>query len=160
MKSRISNPYVAPFLLWHALGAKTVEMMLASAQVITHRTGRMASAGFSPSSTNRQELALMAQEKFDAGARSMLAMTTHLVSLSPLLGVRLFTHMLRTSTAMMSLANSRTAAQSMARQGALARTLGSARARNLSADLGRLVAHGVKPFHTRAVANAKRLGKR
>jgi len=160
MKSRFGNPYVAPFLLWHALGARTVEMMFASAQVIAHRTGRMASAGFSPSPTDRQELALMAQEKINAGARSMLAMTTHLVSLSPLIGVRLFDHMLRTSTAMISLANSRTAGQSLARQGALARTLGSTRARDLSADFGRLVAHGVKPFHAKAVANAKRLGKR
>ena len=160
MKSRLSNPYVTPFVLWQAIGARTVELMLASSQVIAHRTQRMALAGPTPSLRDQKEFALMAQEKIDVGARSMTAMTTHLLSVGQLLGVQLVAQALKTSAAMLSLANSRTLRQSLARQAALARTMQSRSAQTLSADVGRLVDKGMKPFHAAAVSNARRLTRR
>jgi hypothetical protein len=43
-------------------------MMSASAQVIGHRTGRMALAGPAPNARDRREIALMGQQKIEAGA--------------------------------------------------------------------------------------------
>ncbi|MDB5795853.1 MAG: hypothetical protein JWR25_2232, partial [Noviherbaspirillum sp.] len=37
-----------PLLMWSSLAFKTTEMLLASAQVIGHRTARMANAGAIP----------------------------------------------------------------------------------------------------------------
>src|SRR5664279_4822825 len=65
---------LSPFILWGDLATKTVEMMLASAQVIGHRTGRMALAGPAPNARDRREFALMGQEKIEAGTQSAQAM--------------------------------------------------------------------------------------
>jgi hypothetical protein len=46
-------------MLWGDLATKTLEMMLASAQVIGRRTGRMALAGDAPNARERREFALM-----------------------------------------------------------------------------------------------------
>jgi hypothetical protein len=44
-RNYLGYSYFVPFILWSDLATKTLEMMLASAQVIGHRTGRMALAG-------------------------------------------------------------------------------------------------------------------
>jgi len=48
-----------PLLLWMKLGVRTNEMLVASAQVIGHRTARMASATPIPSEPDQREFALM-----------------------------------------------------------------------------------------------------
>jgi hypothetical protein len=70
--------------------------------------------------------------------------------------------MLTGATAMMSLAASRTAGQSMARQAKLVRTMtqSAVTVSQLSSSAARLAKRGVKPIHSQATANAKRLGKR
>ncbi len=44
-RNYLGYSYFVPFMLWSDLATKTREMVLASAQVIGHRTGRMALAG-------------------------------------------------------------------------------------------------------------------
>jgi len=51
--------YSLPLVLWRDLATKTLEMMLASAQVIGHQTGRMALAGPAPNARDRREFTLM-----------------------------------------------------------------------------------------------------
>jgi hypothetical protein len=154
--------HLLPLVLWSDLATKTLEMMLASAQVIGHRTGRMALAGAAPSARDRREFALMGQEKIEAGAQSVQAMAAHLMSMSQPWGALAFPHLLRTSAAFVSLASSRTPSQLIARQAALARALGQSAVRmaDVSKDATRLAHRGLKPIHARATANAKRLAKR
>lgn len=141
---------------------KTGEMMLASAQVIGHRTARMAAAGATPGARDRRELALMGSEKLEAGARSGQAMAACLLSMNPQWGAQAFQNMMRTTAAVLALAGSRTPAQLFARQAALAHALGQAAvgALDLSHGATRLAQRGLKPVHARATANAKRLGRR
>ena len=154
--------FTNPFLVWTRLAWKTGEMMLASAQVIHHRTGRMATAGATPSVRDRREFALMGQEKLEAGVESAKAMAAQLMTLNPLLGARAVKHMMSGAAAVMSLAASRTAGQAMARHAKLVRTMtqSAATAAQLSGAAARLAHRGLIPIHSRATANAKRLGKR
>ena len=162
MKPRRAASFTNPFLVWTRLAWKTGEMMLASAQVIQHRTGRMAAAGAAPSARDRREFALMGQEKVEAGVESASAMAAQMMAMNPLLGPRAFRHMMAGAGALMSLAASRTAGQAMARHAKLVRTMteSAATAAQLSGATARLAQRGLKPIHSRATANAKRLGKR
>ena len=151
-----------PFMLWSDLATKTLEMMLASAQVIGHRAGRMALAGPAPNARDRREFALMGQEKIEAGAQSAQAMAAHLMTMSQPWGALAFRHVLRSSAAFMSLASSRTPSQLIARQAALARALGQSAVSmaDVSKSATKLAHRGLKPIHAKATANAKRLAKR
>jgi DNA-binding transcriptional regulator YdaS (Cro superfamily) len=62
----------------------------------------------------------------------------------------------------MSLASSRTPSQLIARQAALARALGQSASSmaQVSGSAAKLAHRGLKPIHSKATANAKRLGKR
>ena len=154
--------YFGPFTLWSDLATKTMEMMLASAQVIGHRTGRMALAGPVPNARDRREIALMGQEKIEAGVQSAQAMAEHMMAMSQPLGALAFRHILRSSTALLSLASSRTPSQLIARQAALARALGQSAVSmaDVSKSATKLARRGLKPIHAKATANAKRLRKR
>lgn len=151
-----------PFMLWSDLATKTLEMMLASAQVIGHRTGRMALAGPAPNARDRREFALMGQEKIEAGAQSTQAMAAHMMTMSQPWGALAFRHLLQNSAAFMSLASSRTPSQLIARQAALARVLAQSAVSmaDVSKRATKLAHRGLKPIHAKATANAKRLGKR
>jgi len=157
-----SRSYRSPLLLWSDLALKTTEMMLASAQVIGHRTARIAAAGAAPSARDRREFALMGSEKLEAGARSGQAMATYLMTMNPLWGAQAVRNMMHTTVAVMALAGSRTPAQMVARQAALARALGQTAVGVLDVSHGatRLAQRGLKPVHAKATANAKRLGRR
>ena len=155
-------PYFLPLVLWSDLATKALEMMLASAQVIGYRTGRMAQAGPAPNARDRREFALMRQEKIEAGAHSAQAMAARMMTMSQPWGALAFRHLLQNSAALMSLASSRTPSQFMARQAALARALGQSASSvaHVSGSAAKLAHRGLKPIHARATANAKRLGKR
>jgi hypothetical protein len=118
------HSYFLPLMLWSDLTTKTLKMMLASAQVIGHRTGQLALAGPAPNARNRREFALMGQEKIEAGAQSAQAMAAHMLTMSQPWGALAFRQILRNSAAFMSLASSRTPSQLIARQAALPRVLG------------------------------------
>ena len=149
-------------MLWNSLAVNTAEMMLASAQVIGHRTRRMAFAGATPSARDRREFALMGREKLDAGAQSVLAMAAYLLNRHQQLGVQAVSAMLRSTSALMMLATSRTPAQVIARQTVLARALANSAVSlaGASTDAAGLTHRALKPLHSRATANAKRLGRR
>ena len=53
---RINAPN--PFLIWSGLALKTSEMMVASAEVISHRASRMAMSGVVPSEYDQREFVL------------------------------------------------------------------------------------------------------
>ena len=161
-RSRIRRSYSNPFLVWADLALKTGEMMFASAQVIGHRTGRMAAVGSKPSARDRREFTLMGQEKVEAASASARSMTSHMVRANTQLGTRAVQQMLTGVTDIMALAASRTAGQSIARQAKLVRTMtrSAGTASQLSASAARLAQRGLNPIHSRATANAKRLGKR
>ena len=119
---RIRTPsFTNPFLVWTRLAWKTGEMMLASAQVIQHRAGRMAVAGAKPSARDRGEFALMGQEKIEAGVESASAMAAQMIAMNPLLGTRAVKNMMTGAAALMSLATSQTASQAMARHAKVVR---------------------------------------
>jgi hypothetical protein len=140
---------------------KTGEMMVASAQVIAHRTGCMAFAGPTPS-VRDHEFTLMGQEKSEAAAESARAMATQMMTMNSQLGARAAKQMLEGAPAMMSLAASRTPGQAIRRQAKLVRTMARSAGvtSQLSGSAARLAQRGVKPIHFRATRNAKRLGKR
>jgi hypothetical protein len=161
--NRSKTPSFAnPFLLWTGIAWKTGEMMLASAQVIHHRLGRIAAAGPTPNARDRRELALMTQEKMEAAIESAYAVATQMVAMNPLLGAQVAAHMMRGATAVMSLAASRTAGQAIARQAKLIRTMMEAApaATQLSGAAARVVRRGLNPIHSRATENAKRLSSK
>ena len=154
--------WVTPFVLWNDVAIKAAEMMLASAQVIGHRTRRMALAGPEPSTSDRREFALMAREKVEAGGKSAQAMAAHVVTMYQPWGIQAFRDTLRCTAAFMSLANSRTPGQLSARQTAFARALGQSAVgmAGVSKSAARLAHRGLKPIHAKATANAKRLRSR
>jgi hypothetical protein len=78
-----------PFWIWSELTFKTGEMMLASAQVIGHRTNRMAQAG-PPNARDQREFALMGQEKIAAATESAQAMALSMIKLNRQFGALAF----------------------------------------------------------------------
>jgi hypothetical protein len=151
-----------PFLAWTNLAWKVGEMSMASAQVIAHRTTRMAAAGANPSASDQQEFTRMGQEKIDAATESAQAMGLQLLNMNLKFGARVFRHMVTGGAAMVSLAGSRDVGQFVTRQAKLAQAVSqsAATAAQMSHSTVQLAAHGLKPIHARATANARRLGKR
>lgn len=154
--------FANPMAVWSGLAWKTAEMLMASAQVIGHRTGRLASAGTQPNVRDRREFALMGQEKMDAATESAQAMATQLTAMNLQFGLRSFQHLMTLSAALMSLASSRTAGQSIARHTYLVRAMtdSAATASTISASALRLAHDGLRPIHARATANARRLARK
>ena len=151
-----------PFALWNELALRTGEMLLASAQVIGHRTHRMAKAGHNPGLRDRREFSRMGLEKVEAAGESMWAMGQQLTAANVQLAMRAWQDAAAAGTAWMSLSASRTLPQLMQRQTQWTRTLSqSAQSATRMAEVtARTAKHGLKPIHSRATANAKRLGRR
>lgn len=151
-----------PLWVWADLARKMGEMSMASAQVIAHRTTRMAAAGPVPNARDRREFTRMGQEKVEASAESARAIAAHLTTSNLNLGARAFSQMMSATTAFWSLAASRTPAQFIARQAKLATTVtrSTMTAAEVSTSSARLAKRGLKPIHARATANARRLGNR
>ncbi len=150
-----------PLLQWTTLANQASEMMLASAQVISHRTGRMAAAGPAPSADDLDEFSLMTQEKFEAAAESSWSVAEHCLQLNQQLWMQMLTQMQAGMTAMMSAAASSNIAESMTHHAtAIAAMSPTADAHaqfaNAAADLAR---RALDPIHARATANAERLGR-
>lgn len=154
--------YFTAMQVWNDFAVQSAEIAVASAQVIGHRTGRLAAAGAAPSARDQKEFVLMGQEKFEAGTQSAFAMAAHMMTMNQSLGVQAFENLMRSTTALLSLANSTTPKQLGARQAELARALeqSALTATDLTESATRLAHHGLKPIHAKVRANAKRLGKR
>ncbi len=149
--------------MWSRLAWKTGEMAIASAQVIGHRTSRLALAGSVPSACDQREFALMGQEKGDAALESAQAVGVSMLMLNQQFTALAFKQMLSASVALISIAASRTAAESVDRQSKLVRdtmTSSVVAASKLSGSTAELARRALKPVHTRISGNVRRLGKR
>ena len=141
---------------------KTGEMMLASAQVINHRTGRIAAAGPSPDSRDRREFTLMGQEKIAAASESAQAIAARMLTLNQQMGTLAFNQLVAGTAGIMSVATAQTIAQSSKAQAELVRDTMSSSAKaaaQLADSVAQIAHHGMKPVHSRATANAKRLSR-
>ena len=157
------NMFVNPLLMWTQLAWQTGEMAVASSQVIGHRSRRLALAGPVPNARDQHEFARMSQEKSAAALESVQAAGLPMVALGQQVALFAFKQMFSTSMALMSIAASRTTAESATRQAKLASdTLNNsmAAASDLSVSTVKLARSALKPVHTRVKSNARRLGKR
>ncbi|NDP41808.1 MAG: hypothetical protein GZ089_03665 [Aromatoleum sp.] len=154
--------FAHPMAVWSGLAWKTAEMLMASAQVIGHRTGRLPAAEVQPNGRDRREFALMGQEKMNATTESAQGMATQLTAMNLQFGLRSFQHLMTLSAALMSFASSRSAGQSIARHTRLVRAMtdSAATASTISASALRLAHDGLGPIHARATANARRLAQK
>ncbi|HVO90368.1 MAG TPA: polyhydroxyalkanoate granule-associated phasin [Casimicrobiaceae bacterium] len=144
-----SNPAAS----WFQFTLRYGEMMLASQQVIAHRTARMLSASGIPNARDRREFARMHHEKAEAAALALFGMWAQLVDFNQRLYMR-----------------SLGPAGFIALTDALPRDAASRRRRRLAATrlvrdgnrlTGALAHAALKPIHAKATANARRLrGKR
>jgi hypothetical protein len=150
------------FFLWTQLAWKTGVMMLDSAEVIGHRTGRMAVAGARPTVRDQREFMRMSQEKFEAAFESMQAMAMHMTGVHARFGMRAFEQSSAAVAALASVLASRTAHEAVGRQTALLSSLAGTplAVSQFSDSVARLVHAGIAPIHARASANAKRLRRR
>jgi len=163
MATRSRQPMAAfPFMVWNDLALRTGEMLVASAQVIGHRTHRMAAAGHSPSLRDRREFARMGLEKVEAASESWWAMGQQMAAMNAQLVMRAWQGLVAAGTAWLVFGSSRTLPQLLQRQIALGRSLSQSAhpASHLSHATARVVGHGLKPIHSRATANARRLRRR
>ena len=110
--SRSVNLLMNPFLLWSRLAWQAGEMAIASSQVIGHRTHRLTLAGPAPNARDRREFALMGQEKGAAAVESAQAVGMPLLMVTQQFTALAFKQMLSASAALMSIAASRTPAES------------------------------------------------
>ena len=151
-----------PFLIWSGLALKTSEMMVASAEVISHRASRMAMAGVVPSEHDQREFVLMGQEKIEAVAESAQAIAERMLNQNQEISTLAYKQLMMGTSGIISLATSATLAESSNLQAKLVQDTmsGSAAAvSQLTDSLARVAHRGLKPLHSRATANAKRLRK-
>ncbi len=151
-----------PLTQWSELALKTTEMLTAAVEVIGHRTDRMVRAGPLPGEDDQREFTLMGQEKLEAAAESVTAMTAHALETQQRLLTSTLRHMMNGSTAMLSLASSRSPEQARRNQAKLQRALtrSALSASRLTRVPAALAQKGLGPIHSRATANARRLGKK
>jgi len=161
---RKARPTVAamPFMLWNELALHTGEMLAASAQVISHRTGRIVKAGHTPTLRDRREFTRMGVEKLEAANESAWAMGQHLSTVNAQLAMGAWRDLAAAGAAWLTLASSKTLPQAIEQQQRLMQSVSQSAdsASRLSELAARLTQHGLKPIHSRATANAKRLAGR
>ena len=112
---------------------------------------------------DQRDFALMGQEKVEAVLESAQAVGVRLLMLNQEFAALAFIQMLSTSVALMSIATSRTAAESVERQSRLVRdsmTSSVVAASKLSGSAAQLARRALSPVHTRVRGNARRLGRR
>lgn len=124
-------------------------MLAASAQVIGHRTHRMAQAGANPTTSDLLEFNRMIQEKIEAAAESAQAVGTEML--------RLQAQFIQQSLQLMTGGFMGGRARKTSGLGNVPNAVaGSTR---IATSLACSASKGLQPFHGRAVANSKRLGK-
>ena len=136
---------------------------MAATQVIGHRTNRLASAGSIPSTRDQREFTLMVQEKGQAASEAAQAVGARLLMLNQQIAALAFKQMLSASASLVSIATSRSAAESVERQSKLVRdTMANTviAGSKLSGSTANVAQRALKPVHTRVLGNARRLTKR
>ncbi len=137
------------------------EMMLASAEVIGHRSLRMMTAGNDPSARDRAEFTLMGQEKIDAAQESAQAMSAQVMGIGMEISSQVVSNIMAVGQAGFALALSTTPMEAATRQMALGHALMavSATAMDVSGNAVKIAGSGLTPIHARARANARRLNR-
>jgi hypothetical protein len=150
-----------PFLMWSRLAWKTGEMAIGSAQVIGHRTSRLALAGPVPSERDQREFALMGQEKSEAAMESAQAVGMRMLTLNEQFRRLRSNDRCQRRNALMSIVASRSATESAGHQSKLVRdTMANSlvAASKLSGATAQLARRALKPVHARVSGNVRRLG--
>ncbi len=147
---KTSKKPLSAFGLWSDLAIATGEMMLASGQVIVHRSDRMRAAQLPLSPRDAREFTLMVEEKAAAGQEA----TAALVAAGTRMALDTPAHMMALVPLAAVVAGSRNLPQLWAAQ----MRLGQAMVAPMMSNETAKAAHAaVRPFHRRATANAKRL---
>ena len=126
------------------LGAQASELMLAAPQVVAHRVGRMALAGAKPNARDRREFQRMSDEKLAAFGEAWQSMTLQMLKSNQ----QLAASMMRSWWPASAVRGSAKVAPA---------TQAAAAWQQAALDI---LGQGIRPVHRRAVANAKRLGRR
>ena len=161
--STAMNLLMYPCFTWGRLAWKSGEMAMAAAQVIGHRTSRLALAGPVPNARDQREFTLMSQEKGAAALASAQAVGVPMLMLGQQIATLAFKQMLAASTAVMALGASRTPAEASTRHLKLVRdtlTVPVVAAAKLSASTAKVARSALKPVHSRVKGNVRRLKKR
>lgn len=155
--------FMGPFLVWSRLAWKAGEMAISSAQVVGHRSSRLLLSGSVPDARDQREFSLMGREKGEAMLESAQALAARALTMNQQFVTLAFKQLMTASVTLMSIASSRSVAESVERQGKLVRDTmaGSvAAASKLSGSTARVAASALKPVRKRVSANARRLRKR
>jgi hypothetical protein len=159
MRFKFSN--ANPFLAWTQYAWSMNEMLFASAQVIGLRSGRLLAAGALPNARDRREFTLMGQEKIEAATESIQAMALQTISANLRMAEAGARQWMRGAQMMATFGNP-LLAPTANMQSALLRNLGSnaaALAAQFAGSAATVAHHGLRPIHSRATRNAKRLSK-
>ena len=161
--SRTLDLFVNPFLMWSRLAWKTGEMALAASPVVWDRAGRMALAGAEPTPRDQHEFALMGREKMEVGLEAAQAVAMRMLTLNREFAELAFKQGLWASSAMLSVATSRTPAEARRHQSRLVQgtmTRSAAAASRLSGASAELTQRALRPVRARINSNARRLRRR
>lgn len=139
----------------------TSEMMVASAQVIGHRTERMSNAQLPLSARDAKEFTLMVQEKAEAGQEAALALAEQATRTATRMAMTVPAQMMALGPLAWGLASSQTLPQFIEAQMKLGQALVEPLTGHDLAHAAVTASHAaVKPYHRRATANAKRLRRK
>ncbi len=161
--SRAVNLFVNPLVTWSQWTWKAGEMLVASTQVIGHRTSLLASAKSLPNARDRREFVLMGQEKAQAASASVQAVSTRLLMMNQEFAAHAFKQMLSAVGSLMLIATSRTPAEYVERHSRLVRdTLArsAVTASKFSGATAQLAQRALAPVHARVQGNVKRFGRK
>lgn len=141
-------------------------MLLASAQVVHHRTGRIARAGAIPDQRDQREFLLMGQEKIEAAAESSQAIALRMLKMNQEIGSLLFRQWMVGAGRLLGVGINHASMRSIAESSALQTETARNAVKNSAAlntqimrSLASVAQHGLRPVHGRATANARRLSK-
>lgn len=150
-----------PWMLWAQLAGRSAQMLLASAQVVAHRSQRMANARHPLAARDVREFTLMGTEKLAAASESAQALTGGVLAMSQPL-TQAWTQSLGVGSALLGLWGSRSAGEWIEQQALLWRTAAAAGhdATTASNAAARHAGRVLAPVHSRATANARRLGRK
>ena len=158
----VASTAANPYTVWTDLAAQTAEMMTASAQVIGHRSARMACAGPLPSARDQQEFSLMGQEKMEALSESAHAVTISMMGLHQQVATLALQQLRDGTTDLLAFAAGTSLDPNTPTQTDLVNkhmTNSTEAMSQLNASLADVAQTGLQPLHSRATANAKRLEK-
>lgn len=161
-RSRYRSLPANPYLAWSRLAWETGEMLVAASQVICYRTQRIATAGAIPDARDRREFVLMGQEKIDAATASLQAVALQVLVMNTKLAALTVSQSINGANGFLSAwvrTDTRSAAQAHAALLSDALKASARLASRFSDSMPRVVRGGLRPFHSRATGNARRLSK-